>query len=269
MPRRCARNAAANGAVAEAADASRPGISLAALRNAGVAPAERYRALDAAGMSNRLAIFDCDGTLVDSQANICMAMEEAFAQHRLDPPTREAIRRCVGLSLVQVASRLLPEADDEFHRALAETYRQQFIRMRTTGTMLAEPLYDGIADTLVALDQTGWLLGVATGKSDRGLSIILAHHGLDHHFVTLQTADRHPSKPHPAMLEAAIAQAGAAPETTVMIGDTSFDMAMGVAAGAYSLGVAWGYHGADELTAAGAGHVADHASGIAPHLETL
>ncbi|MBR0552263.1 HAD-IA family hydrolase [Stakelama marina] len=219
--------------------------------------------------ANRLAIFDCDGTLVDSQANICIAMEEAFAAHRLDPPEREAIRRIVGLSLVEAAAQLLSEAEKDFHRVLAETYREQFIRMRATGTMLAEPLYDGIADTLVALDEAGWLLGVATGKSDRGLSIILGHHGLDHHFVTLQTADRHPSKPHPAMLEAAIAEAGASPETTVMIGDTTFDMMMAGSADAYPLGVAWGYHSAEELSEAGARHVAAHASGIAPHLERL
>ncbi|WNO54543.1 HAD-IA family hydrolase [Stakelama saccharophila] len=220
-------------------------------------------------MSNRLALFDCDGTLVDSQANICLAMEEAFSAHRLDPPTREAIRRIVGLSLVEAAAQLLPEADDALHRIIAETYRQQFIRMRTSGTMLAEPLYDGIVETLVALDAAGWLLGVATGKSDRGLSLILAHHEITRHFVTLQTADRHPSKPHPAMVEAAMAEAGAEPETTVMIGDTSFDMAMGVAAGVHPLGVGWGYHAPHELTAAGARHVASHASGIGPHLETL
>ena len=118
------------------------------------------------------------------------------------------------------------------------------------------------AEALDALEAEGWLLGVATGKSDRGLDLCLKHHGLRHRFVTLQTADRHPSKPHPSMVHEAMADAGATPATTVMIGDTSFDMAMGVAAGARSLGVDWGYHTTDDLLDAGAFHIASHPAHI-------
>jgi phosphoglycolate phosphatase len=215
---------------------------------------------------NRLAVFDCDGTLVDSQANICRSVEEAFARAKLDPPGRDAIRRIVGLSLTEAMAALLPDADADFHARLAADYKAVFFQLRTSGAMDTEPLYDGIAELIETLDAQGWLLGVATGKSDRGLAHILAHHGLDRRFVTLQTADRHPSKPHPAMLEAAIAEAGAAPETSVMIGDTSYDMAMARAAGARALGVAWGYHPADELIAAGAHAVALHAAELPGHM---
>lgn len=218
---------------------------------------------------NRLALFDCDGTLVDSQANICRAMEEAFGQAGLEVPDRNEIRRIVGLSLVEAVATLIPDAEPDFHVHLAQGYRDRFIEMRRSGGMAAEPLYDGIAETIETLDANGWVLGVATGKSDRGLHLLLDHHGLKHRFVTLQTADRHPSKPHPSMIEAAMAEAGAAPETTVMIGDTSYDMAMAVAARAHPLGVSWGYHAPDDLTAAGALHVLDHASGIANYLERL
>lgn len=218
---------------------------------------------------NRLALFDCDGTLVDSQANICRAMEEAFGQAGLEVPDRNEIRRIVGLSLVEAVATLIPDAEPDFHVHLAQGYRDRFIEMRRSGGMAAEPLYDGIAETIETLDANGWVLGVATGKSDRGLHLLLDHHGLKHRFVTLQTADRHPSKPHPSMIEAAMAEAGAAPETTVMIGDTSYDMAMAVAARAHPLGVSWGYHAPDDLTAAGALHVLDHAGGIANYLERL
>ena len=206
---------------------------------------------------NRLAIFDCDGTLVDSQHNICAAMDDAFVRARLDPPGRVATLRVVGLSLVEAMQMLLPEADDALHRAMADNYKQAFWRLRDEG-LVAEPLYDGIADVIDALDADGWLLGVATGKSDRGLAICLEHHGLTKRFVTLQTADRHPSKPHRSMVDAAMAEAGASPETTVMIGDTSFDMMMARAAGVRALGVAWGYHPPEELHAAGAHAVAGH-----------
>lgn len=218
---------------------------------------------------NRLAVFDCDGTLVDSQANICRAMEACFAAHRLDPPERAAVRRIVGLSLIPAIARLLPEAEPAMHEAMAAEYKRAFFAMRSNGALDPEPLYDGIAETIEALDAAGWLLGVATGKSDRGLRLLLEHHGLHARFVTLQTADRHPSKPHPAMLEAAIAEAGAAPETSVMIGDTSFDMAMARAAGVHAVGVLWGYHTHEELRAAGAHHVTDHAGLLPAHLESL
>ncbi|RXD05118.1 HAD family hydrolase [Sphingomonas sp. UV9] len=204
----------------------------------------------------KLAVFDCDGTLVDSQANICVACERAFEKARLIPPPRAAIRRIVGLSLVEAMQILLPGSDDILHRSLASDYKSAFHAMRASGELADEPLFDGIAEVLATLAEDGWMLGVATGKSDRGLAHILAAHGITDRFVTLQTADRHPSKPDPAMLCAAIAEAGATPETTAMIGDTSFDMAMARAAGARAIGVAWGYHDVHELSDAGADGVA-------------
>ncbi|MEM8695646.1 MAG: HAD-IA family hydrolase [Pseudomonadota bacterium] len=219
-------------------------------------------------MSNRLAIFDCDGTLVDSQANICMAMEQAFEQAGLAPPPREQTRRVVGLSLVEAMQLLLPDAEPDRHEALAQDYKAAFTEMRSTG-VVHEPLYDGIADTLATLDATGWLLGVATGKSDRGLNFVLESHGLTGSFVTLHTADRHPSKPHPAMLEACMADAGATPETSAMIGDTTFDMAMARSANILAVGVAWGYHDAHELEAAGADIVIAAPADIPAVLEEL
>lgn len=86
-------------------------------------------------------------------------------------------------------------------------------------------------------------------------------------FVSLQTADRHPSKPHPAMLEAALFEAGAAPHQAVMIGDTSFDMLMARSAGVRGVGVAWGYHAPAELLASGALSVADTVAALSQALE--
>lgn len=219
-------------------------------------------------MTGRLAIFDCDGTLVDSQANICLAMEECFARAGLERPPRERTRRVVGLSLVEAMRHMLPEAEPDVHVALADEYKQAFQRLRGGG-LVEEPLYEGIIELMDALEQGGWLLGVATGKSDRGLSLCLDHHGLSRRFVTLQTADRHPSKPHPSMVELAMAEAGTTPETTLMIGDTSFDMAMARAAGVTAIGVTWGYHEAQELLAAGADFIADHPSQIADFAKAL
>ena len=207
------------------------------------------------GMS-RLAIFDCDGTLVDGQAAVCETMERAFAAVGAPAPDRRSIRRTVGLSLPFAVRQLTNDSSDFDSGRIVEAYKELFRETRMSGA-LHEPLYEGMADLLGRLDRNGWLLGVATGKSDRGLHACLETHGIKHLFVTLHGADRYPSKPHPAMLEAALAEAGVGAGDAVMIGDTSFDMEMARAAGVRAVGVAWGYHEADELLDHGASTVAE------------
>ncbi len=214
----------------------------------------------------RLAVFDCDGTLIDSQISICLAMEGAFARSGIAAPPRASIRRIVGLSLVEAVAELLPEVDGALHARVAADYKQAFWDLRADG-LIDEPLFDGIADLLTQLAEEGWLLGVATGKSDRGLALALVHHGLTDCFVTLQTADRHPSKPHPSMVMTAMADAGAGPADTVVIGDTSFDIAMALNAGTRAVGVAWGYHDTTDLVRAGAHAIARHPSDLVGLLE--
>ena len=210
----------------------------------------------------RLAIFDCDGTLVDSGATIYRALSESFDRHGLAlPPPRES-RKVIGLSLTQAMAALVPEANQHDHEELAETYKQCFHRARQNG-LVEEPLFDGVLELLDTLEANGWLLAVATGKSDRGLRFCLESHGLHARFISLQTADRHPSKPSPAMALAAMADAGANGESTIVVGDTSYDMAMAVAAGATGIGAGWGYHDTDELMAAGARAVADEPGEVA------
>ena len=205
----------------------------------------------------KLAVFDCDGTLIDGQASICEAMEIA--------PPRGRIRRAVGLSLPRAIRELLPDSTEEQQHAMAEAYKDAFRTARTEGRV-SQPLFPGIEDTLRTLHGKGWTLGVATGMSDRGLAHCLADNGIADLFVTLQTADRHPSKPHPAMLEEALFQAGALPEETVMIGDTAYDMQMAVSAGCRGIGVDWGYHHPHELIAAGAEKVVESPAELLEYL---
>ncbi|MBA3577065.1 MAG: HAD-IA family hydrolase [Pseudomonadota bacterium] len=204
----------------------------------------------------KLAIFDCDGTLVDSGATIYRALAETFDAHAIDLPPSGDCQRVIGLSLTEAMAALVPGSSTSDHLELAETYKGCFFRARQQG-LVEEPLYDGILDLLDSLESQGWLLGVATGKSDRGLRHCLQANGIHARFISLQTADRHPSKPSPQMALAAMADAGASAERTIIVGDTSFDMAMAVAAGAHAIGAAWGYHEPQELVAAGASAVAE------------
>ncbi|MFM7403883.1 MAG: HAD-IA family hydrolase [Erythrobacter sp.] len=213
----------------------------------------------------KLAVFDCDGTLVDGQADVCWAMERAFTRAGLAAPHSHAVRRVVGLSLPAAVRSLAPDLSEDQNRAVTEFYRSSFRARREEG-LLDEPLYEGIADLLRALHGAGWQLAVATGKSDRGLAACLRTHGIADLFVSLQTADRHPSKPNPAMLEAALFEAGALPGQAVMIGDTSFDMLMAQAICVAAIGVGWGYHSAGELLASGARSVVESTPELAAAL---
>ncbi|WP_270375280.1 HAD-IA family hydrolase [Marinicauda sp. Alg238-R41] len=200
----------------------------------------------------KLAIFDVDGTLVDSRQVIHKAMDRAFVRAGLGEIDYDRVRMIVGLELGEAVSRLAPPDYPVARTAeLAGYYKEAFVQMRAEDGF-AEPLYDGARETVERLVDEGWLLGVATGKARRGLDIVFSHHGLHAHFQTLQTVDHGPGKPHPRMVLDAMAETGVDAGNTVMIGDTSFDMEMARAAKTRAIGVSWGFHTPDEVRAGGA-----------------
>lgn len=206
-------------------------------------------------MTARLLLFDLDGTLVDSAAMILAAQAEAFAACGLEPPGREKSLSIVGLSLNE-AFRALVGATGPIE-ALAGAYRIAFHRLRLAGT-IPETLFGGAQAALDRLGaEEGHALGVATGKSRRGVAALVEKHGWHDLFATVQTADDAPSKPHPAMILQACAATGHAPGQTWMIGDSSFDMAMARAAGARAIGVAWGFQPRAALVEAGAERIVE------------
>ncbi len=199
----------------------------------------------------RLAIFDLDGTIVDSTANIVRAVHEAAAALALAPPSRDEIPRVIGLSLTEALGKLFPALEPPRLMELDQAYRECFSRFRTEADF-DEPLFEGTHDVLDALDAEGVLLGIATGKAMRGVRHVLERHGLAKRFVTIQTPENAPGKPHPQMIFKAMTETGVDPAQTVMIGDTSYDILMARAAGVSAVGVAWGNHPVAELQAAGA-----------------
>ena len=203
----------------------------------------------------KLCIFDCDGTLVDSQQTIIACMGGAFERHGLAPPDSDAVRRVVGLPLNVAVARLQADDDDDLNEQLVIGYREAFFALRGDGAV-EEPLYPGTIEILEGLEQSSWILGIATGKGHQGLVLTLEAHGIKDKFVTLQTADRAQGKPSPDMVLRAMEETGARCEETVVVGDTTFDMEMARAGGVPAVGVAWGYHDPDELIAAGAVTVA-------------
>ena len=200
----------------------------------------------------KLIIFDCDGTLVDSQHNIVRSMQFAFEREELPWPGREATLSIVGLSLPQVMQVLFPQGDAGQHERLTEGYKNAFQYLRATEAH-QEPLYDGcreVLDKYQAMDDV--IMAVATGKSQRGVRALIEREGLHGYFASVQTADDAPSKPHPAMIHQASSETGATLDNTVMVGDTTYDISMARNAGVGAIGVSWGYHPAEQLISSGA-----------------
>ncbi|MEP3346733.1 MAG: HAD-IA family hydrolase [Litoreibacter sp.] len=192
----------------------------------------------------KLVVFDVDGTLVDSQDDIVSAMATAFQGIGKPVPSRADVLGIVGLSLPAAFEKLAPELYPEHGETLVEGYKTSFMTSRKLrNSTQSSPLYAGALDAIKRLHvQDNVLLGIATGKSRRGLDHLLDAHDLRKYFVTAQVADDHPSKPHPSMLEQCMYDAGVEASQAVMIGDTSYDMDMAANASMASVGVAWGYH---------------------------
>ena len=209
----------------------------------------------------RLVVFDCDGTLVDSQHAIVAAMGTAFDAQGLAAPEALAVRRTVGLPLGEAVARVLPAGAEHHRDRVATKFRDAVAELRLQADH-REPLYPGMREVLNDLAAQGIVLGVATGMSRRGLIATLERHDICSLFATLKTADDGPGKPDPGILIDTMAETGAAPDTTIMIGDTTFDVSMAVRARALSIGVGWGYHEVDELVAAGALRIADRVADL-------
>ncbi len=209
------------------------------------------------GEALRLAVFDCDGTLVDSQHTIVATMVTAVAAVGLSTPTPSEIRHIIGLTLNVAVERLTVGASSQVQAAIVEAYKARFRALHALPGKRA-PLFPGANAALDALDAVRYLLGIATGKGRPGLDAVLAETGMTQRFVTLQTADRAAGKPAPDMRLRAMAETGVDPMETVMIGDTTYDMEMAGNAGVAAIGVGWGYHPAADLLHAGAKTVIDH-----------
>jgi len=189
-------------------------------------------------MRLELIVFDWDGTLMDSEARIVACIQTAFAELGEEPPSRAAARNIIGLGLEEAMAMLWPDAGIERRRLVMDRYRAHFLG----GNETPSTLFPGVADVLTALGDDGYLLGVATGKSRRGLDEALKTTALQGHFHATRCADETRSKPHPDMLVQIMDELGVSAGSTLMVGDTEYDMQMAHNAGVHALAVSYGVH---------------------------
>lgn len=218
--------------------------------------------------THRFIVFDVDGTLLDSQHTVVHCMSEAFAAQGLPVPAAAAIRATIGLKLDIAIASLMPAPERARAADLVEGYRTAFFTLQDTPEH-DEPLFPGTLEMLDALTHPEVFLGIATGKNRRGLERVLKRHDLAPRFHNFKTADDGPGKPHPHLLEVAMAEVGAEPADTVMVGDTTYDIEMARNAGCVALGVNWGNHSEDRLRQAGAHHVISHFAELGEALTRL
>ena len=194
-------------------------------------------------------------------------MSIALAAAGMPELSRQRVLSVVGLSLPIAITRLVPQADEATVLKIADHFRTVFGNLRNDPNY-SEPLYDGMVELIYALAaKDDYLLSVATGKSRRGMNALLDRLDLHAQFISVQTADTHPSKPHPSMIETALRDAGVEADRAVMIGDTTYDIEMAKNAGVAAIGVSWGYHPAGDLTHAGAHAIAEDANGLMQAIE--
>jgi phosphoglycolate phosphatase len=189
----------------------------------------------------RLVVFDWDGTLMDSEAQIVSCLRAVVRDLSLDPMDDETLRNVIGLGLREAIDALVPGRDEDFYQAFITRYRNHWFNSGESN------LFAGVCEMLDTFRQQQLLLGVATGKSRRGLNRVLGETGLASCFDATRCADEAPSKPHPQMLLDLMDQLGVTPAQTIMVGDTEYDMEMATNAGAAKIAITTGVHSEQRL----------------------
>ncbi len=186
----------------------------------------------------KLLIFDWDGTLMDSVMHIVGSMRSAIQQLGLEPRQEEDMKNVIGLGMHEAIYMLYPEfKNQDFANHFTAAYRTHFFSENAP-----QSLFEGVVETLETLQQRGYQLAIATGKSRHGLDKVLAETGIGSLFVESRCADETRSKPDPLMLEEILASLDVKPQQAVMIGDTEYDMDMAARADVHRLGVSYGVH---------------------------
>ena len=216
----------------------------------------------------KLALFDYDGTIVDSAGMIVQGAIEAFRMCGLPDPDPQKVRENIGKPLAVALDVYMPVGYTVTPEQISEAYRSWYAEQGRLG-LQNEPLYPGMVELIHELKSNDWLIGIATNKSRVGLTNGLAKHNLSNIFDITLSTDENIAKPNPAMALRAMKELGVEEKYSVIIGDTINDIGLGVNSGITSIGVTWGYNNRKLLMSAGANHLVDNAQDLSKLMNKL
>ena len=216
----------------------------------------------------KLALFDYDGTIVDSAGMIVQGAIEAFRMCGLPDPDPQKVRENIGRPLAVALDVYMPVGYTVTPEQISEAYRSWYAEQGRLG-LQNEPLYPGMVEVIHELKSNDWLIGIATNKSRIGLTNGLAKHNLSNIFDITLSTDENIAKPNPAMALRAMKELGVEEKYSVIIGDTINDISLGVNSGITSIGVTWGYNNRKLLMSAGANHLVDNAEDLSKLMNKL
>lgn len=216
----------------------------------------------------RLIIFDCDGTLVDSQKSIMNAIVTAWESFGLNPPKLSSVLQAIGLTIQDSVRVLEPDLNENDYGKLEKEFYSAFVNLNEQAK-IEEELFPNVVETLNVLNDDKSYLAVLTGKGKLGLQNTFKNKNIGEYFIATKTSDCGPGKPNPQTMNELIAELGVEKESVVMIGDTTHDILTAKNAGVKSIGVSFGYHSVGELVKAGANEIVDDFSNLPSVIDTL
>ena len=216
----------------------------------------------------QLALFDYDGTIVDSAIMIVKGAIEAFRRCGLPDPDPNKVKENIGKPLAIALKEYMPKGYHATPNEISEAYRNWYAEQGELG-LQNEPLFPGMYELIKKLKKTGfWYVGIATNKSRIALDNGLAKHNLSNVFDITLTTDEIKPKPSPDMALIAMQKFNVTQKSTLIIGDTINDIGLGVNANITSIGVSWGYNDVEMLRSSGASLIVSNARELYDVLKT-
>ena len=202
----------------------------------------------------RLVILDFDGTLADTQPLIISSLQRTIGALHLSPRTDGECKAIIGLPLEECFVTLLG-VDDAMAARCAEVYRRVFDEDNHPGVVT---LFPHVLETLAELHSRGLMLAICSSRARPTLDGFVATFHLEEYFsIIIGSNDVQRHKPHPEPVQAILSRLGVTPAEALVVGDASYDILMGAAAGCRTCGVTYGNQSADDLRAAGADLLVD------------
>ena len=203
-------------------------------------------------------VFDFDGTLADTTEGILKTTEATLERMGLPAADPALVQQAIGLPL-QGSLRAAGVPEERIAEGV-DTYHELFYELAPRHISI----YPGVKEGLGMLAAQGVRMGIATSRSEHSLVTLLSEHGILHHFEvlgTVQCVER--PKPAPDLVQWVLERFGAAPEEAMVIGDTTYDIAMGAAAGCRTCAVSYGNHPVERLLTANPDHIVSSITEIA------